>query len=425
MIVTAVIALLCVLLMMRVPIAFALGITAWLYMWLSGVSLLVLAQQVANGPDNWILLAMPLFVLAGLLMNATGIADRIFALARALVGHVRGGLALVNVVDSMLFGGLSGSATADSAALGSIIIPAMAREGYPPAFAAALTSSTASIGIIVPPSITMIIYGSVAGVSVGALFVAGIIPGILVVIVQGLTVYAIARSRGWGGESEFSWRGLGRAIRAAWLALIMPLIIIGGIVFAVFTPTEAGAVAVVYGVLVGFLFRVLTLRALYRALVDAAVLTAVVMILVSTSISLTWVFSHEQIPQLLTAWFLTLTQDPTVLLLIITVLLLVVGFPLPGDPVLLIIVPILLPAVKAMGIDLLHFGVIVAFSIAIGNQTPPVGSSLFVVSALSGKGIMEITVANIPFILAMTGLMYLLLFLPQLVVVLPRLAGLA
>jgi tripartite ATP-independent transporter DctM subunit len=425
MTVTAVVAFLCVLLVIRVPIAFALGITAWLYMWLSDVSLIVLAQQVANGPDNWILLAMPLFVLAGLLMNATGIADRIFDLARALVGHVRGGLALVNVVDSMLFGGLSGSATADSAALGSIIIPAMTREGYPPAFAAALTSSTASIGIIVPPSITMIIYGSVAGVSVGALFVAGIIPGILVVIVQGLTVYAIARSRGWGGNSQFSWRGLGRAIRAAWLALIMPLIIIGGIVFAVFTPTEAGAVAVVYGVVVGFLFRALSLRSLYRALVDAAVLTAIVMILVSTSISLTWVFSHEQIPQLLTAWFLTLTQDPTVLLLIITVLLLVVGFPLPGDPVLLIIVPILLPVVKAMGIDLLHFGVIVAFTIAIGNQTPPVGSSLFVVSALSGKGIMEITVANVPFILVMTGLMYLLLFLPQLVVLLPRLAGLA
>ncbi len=425
MLVTVVVLSLCVLLAMRVPIAFALGISAWLYMWLSDVSLLVLAQQVANGPDNWILLAMPLFVLAGLLMNATGIADRIFALARALVGHIRGGLALVNVVDSMLFGGLSGSATADSAALGSIIIPAMAREGYPPAFAAALTSSTASIGIIVPPSITMIIYGSVAGVSVGALFVAGIIPGILVVLVQGLTVYGIARSRGWGGDAQFSWRGLGKAIRDAWLALIMPLIIIGGIVFAVFTPTEAGAVAVVYGVVVGFVFRALSLRSLYRALVDSAILTAIVMILVSTSISLTWVFSHEQIPQLLTGWFLTLTQDPTILLLIITVLLLVIGFPLPGDPILLIIVPILLPAVKAVNIDLLHFGVIVAFTIAIGNQTPPVGSSLFVVSALSGRGIMEITMANIPFILVMTGLMYLLLFMPQLVVVLPRLAGLA
>ncbi len=425
MLVTIAVLSLCVLLAMRVPIAFALGISAWLYMWLSDVSLLVLAQQVANGPDNWILLAMPLFVLAGLLMNATGIADRIFALARALVGHIRGGLALVNVVDSMLFGGLSGSATADSAALGSIIIPAMTREGYPPAFAAALTSSTASIGIIVPPSITMIIYGSVAGVSVGALFVAGIVPGILVMLVQGLTVYAIARSRGWGGDTRFSWRGLGKAIRDAWLALIMPLIIIGGIVFAVFTPTEAGAVAVVYGVVVGFVFRALSLRSLYRALVDSAILTAIVMILVSTSISLTWVFSHEQIPQLLTAWFLTLTQDPTVLLLIITVLLLVIGFPLPGDPILLIIVPILLPAVKAMNIDLLHFGVIVAFTIAIGNQTPPVGSSLFVVSALSGRGIMEITMANIPFILVMTALMYLLLFMPQLVVVLPRLAGLA
>jgi C4-dicarboxylate transporter DctM subunit len=420
----AVLLLLAVLLVIRVPIAFALGITAWLYMWAGGVDLRILAQQVANGPDNWILLAMPLFVLAGLLMNTAGISDRIFALARALVGHVRGGLGLVNVVDSMLFGGLSGSAVADSAALGSVILPAMKKEGYPPAFSAALTSSTASIGIIIPPSIPMIIYGAVAGVSVGALFIAGIVPGILVGLGQGAVVYAIARARGWGGDHRFSWRGLGRAVREAWLALVMPVIILGGITFSVFTPTEAGAVAVVYGVLVGFLYRTLTLRTLYRALVDSAVLTAMVMILVSTSLSLGWVLSHERVPQLLTAWFVQLTRDPTALLLVITVLLIVAGCFLHGDPILLIIVPILLPAVKALGIDLLHFGMIVVFTVAIGQQTPPVGSTLFVVSALSGRGIMEITAANLPFVLVITAIMYLLLFVPSLVLFLPRLAGL-
>ncbi|MGH7265630.1 MAG: TRAP transporter large permease [Candidatus Rokuibacteriota bacterium] len=412
------------LLVIRVPIAFALGITAWLYMWAGGVDLRVLAQQVANGPDNWILLAMPLFVLAGLLMNTAGISDRIFGLARALVGHIRGGLGLVNVVDSMLFGGLSGSAVADSAALGSVILPAMKKEGYPPAFSAALTSSTASIGIIIPPSIPMIIYGAVAGVSVGALFIAGIVPGILVGLGQGAVVYGIARSRGWGGDHRFSWRGLARAARDAWLALVMPVIILGGIMFSVFTPTEAGAVAVVYGVLIGFWYRTLTLRTLYRALVDSAVLTAMVMILVSTSLSLGWVLSHERVPQLLTAWFVQLTRDPTLLLLVLTVLLIVAGCLLHGDPIMLLIVPILLPAVKALGIDLLHFGMIVVFTVAIGQQTPPVGSTLFVVSALSGRGIMEITAANLPFILVITAIMYILLFVPQLVLFLPRLAGL-
>lgn len=207
--------LLFALLVMGVPIAFVLGMVAWIYMWLADVSLLNLAQQVTNGPDSWILLSMPLFVLTGLLMNTSGISDRIFALARALVGHIRGGLAIVNVLDSMLFGGISGSAVADAAALGSVILPAMAKEGYPPAFSAALTSSTASIGIIIPPSIAMIIYGAVAGVSVGALFLAGFVPGILVGLGQGLVVYVIARQRGWGGESQFSWQRLWLATRQA------------------------------------------------------------------------------------------------------------------------------------------------------------------------------------------------------------------
>lgn len=424
MILGAALACLALLLVVGLPIAFALGVAAWTYMALAGVDLLVLAQQVANGPDNWVLLAMPLFVLAGLLMNTAGISDRIFGLARALVGHVRGGLGLVNVVDSMLFGGISGSAVADSAALGSVILPAMAKEGYPPAFSAALTSSTASIGIIIPPSIPMIIYGAVAGVSVGALFLAGVVPGLLVGLGQGLAVYAIARRRGWGGQEPFSWARLGRALRQAWAALLMPVIILGGITLAVFTPTEAGAVAVVYGVLVGFLYRTLTPSRLYRALVDAATLTAVVMILVSTSLALGWILSHEQVPQALAGWVARLAGGATPLLVAISVLLVAVGCVLHGDPILLIVVPILLPAVKAQGIDLLHFGMLVVFTVALGQQTPPVGSTLFVVSALSGRDILEITRANLPFMAVIAAVMYLLLFFPPLVLVVPRLAGL-
>lgn len=413
----------CLLLAIDVPVAFSIGLASLVYFVLADVPLVVAAQQVVSGPDSWVLLALPTFVLAGLVMNQSGISARIVGFANAVVGHVRGGLALANVVDSMIFGGISGSATADTAALGTVIIPAMVKEGYNRAFVAAITSSTSSIGIVIPPSIPMIIYASIAEVSVGKMFLAGIVPGLLMGLFQGAVVYYLALRKGWKPSHPFSWRYLAAQTRAAALALVMPLIIIGGILFGVFTPTEAGSVACVYGfVVAAVIYRSITVRDFYRALVDSSVLTAVVMLTICFSLLMGWILSQQRVPQAVAAWFTGVTTDPVLTLVLITLVLIVLGGPLDATPLLLIVVPIMLPLVKALGIDLIHFGILVIFTIAISQQTPPVGSPLFVVSAISGEDIFNITRENVPFILAVGLLMYLILFFPEIVLLVPRLA---
>ena len=407
-----------------VPIAFAIGIAAWAYMLMADVPTIIFAQQVANGPDSWILLAMPLFVLAGGLMNETGISTRLIDFAEAMVGHMRGGLAMVNVVASMLFGGISGSSVADTAALGSVLIPGMVKEGYSKEISAAITSSSASIGIIVPPSIPMIIYGAIASVSVGTLFMAGIIPGILVGLAQMVVLHGLARRNGWGGTVSFSPRRLWQTGHRAVLGLFMPVIIIGGILGGVFTPTEAGAVAVVYGVVIAIVFyRSLSLRGLYRALVNAGILTAVVMIIVSTSFTLGWVMAHELVPQNVASWFTSLSLTPTSFLIVVSLLLVVLGCILHGDPLLLITVPVLLPAAKALGIDPIHFGIVAVLCVALGQQTPPVGSTLFVVSAISGRNIFAIARANIPLVLTIVSVLAIVIVFPEFATWLPRTLG--
>lgn len=402
--------------MLGIPIAFAIGIAAWGYVLAAGIPQIVLAQQIGNGPDSWILLAMPLFVMAGLLMNETGISTRLIAFAEALVGHLRGGLAMVNVVAAMLFGGISGSAVADATALGSILIPGMTKAGYPKEFSAALTSSSGSIGIIIPPSIPMILYGAITGVSVSTLFVAGILPGLLMGMSQMAIIYVLARKFGWGGSVPFEWKRLGLAARDAALGLFMPLIIMGGILGGIFTPTEAGAIAVVYGIAVSvFFYRTLTWNRLYRTLIDSAIITSIVMIMVSTSFALGWVMTFERIPQEVAAWFLDLNLGREAFLIVVCLILIGLGCIMHGDPMMLLTVPILMPSVKALGVDPVHFGILVVLCVAIGQQTPPVGSTLFVVAALSGKDIFAITRANIPFIVAMVSLTLLILFVPQLV----------
>ena len=407
-----------------VPIAFAIGIAAWAYMLMAGIPTVIFAQQVANGPDSWILLAMPLFILAGGLMNETGISARLIDFAKAIVGHLRGGLAMVNVVASMLFGGISGSAVADTAALGSVLIPAMAKEGYSKEISAAITSSSASIGIIVPPSIPMIIYGAIASVSVGTLFMAGIVPGLLIGLVQMVVLHGLARRFGWGSTVSFSWRRLWQALHRAVLGLFMPAIIIGGILVGVFTPTEAGAVAVVYGIVIAKVFyRSLSFRGLYRALVNAGILTAVVMIIVSTSFTFGWVMAHEMVPQAVAGWFGSLALAPTGFLIVVSILLVLLGCILHGDPLLLITVPVLLPAAKALGIDPIHFGIVAVLCVAIGQQTPPVGSTLFVVSAISERNIFTIARANIPLVMTIVLVLAVVIFFPEIVAWLPRRLG--
>ncbi len=422
--IVVILAILFAMILIGFPIAFAIGVVAWFYMLLSDVPMIVLAQRITTGPDSWVLLAMPLFVLAGLLMNDTGISSRILRFAEAMVGHFKGGLAMVNVLASMLFGGVSGSSVADTAALGSILIPGMTKKGYTPEISAAITSSSASIGIVIPPSIPMILYGSITGVSVGALFVAGIIPGILIGIAQLIVVVTLARRYDWGAVETFSWRKLGVTAVEGAPGLLMPAIIIGGIVSGAFTPTEAGAVAVVYGVVVSvFFFRALTFRAFYRALVNAGTLTAVVMIIISTSYAFGWVMAHEQIPQAIATWIGSLNLGPLAFLFLVCVILILMGAILHGDPLLLIMVPILYPAVRTLGIDPLHFGMVMVFCIAIGQQTPPVGSTLFVVSAIAKRNIFAIAHANIPLTLALIAVLTLIVLVPGITFFLPELTG--
>ena len=298
---------------------------------------------------------MPLFVLAGLLMNDTGISVRLIAFASSLVGHFRGGLAMVNVVANMLFGGISGSAVADSAALGSILIPGMSRNGYPKAFAAALTSSASSIGIIIPPSLPMILFGAITGTSVGALFVAGIIPGIAVGLSMMVVIYVLARRAGWKASAPFSWTTLGRTFVQASLGLFMPVILIGGILGGVFTPTEAAGVTVVYAVIVSvFIYRALTWSALYRALINAGVLNGIVMIIIATSFTFSWVITQQQLPQHVAEWFVSLNLSREAFLLVVCATLLVLGCIMHGDPMLLIVVPVVYPTAIALGIDPVH-----------------------------------------------------------------------
>ena len=405
----------------HIPIAFALGIAATAYMLISDIDLIIVSQQVANGPDSWILLAMPLFVTVGLLMNTTGIAHRLIRFADALVGHLRGGLALVNVIASMIFGGISGSAVADTAALGSILIPAMEKEGYEKSFIAALTSSSASIGIIIPPSITMIVYGAVSRTPLGTLFIAGMIPGILVGISQMIVAFILAKKNNWGIRTPFLLSKLIKTAMSAFLGLIMPVIVIGGIVSGVFTPTEAGAIGIVYGILISlFFYKSITFKNLYRVLVDSAVLTSVVMIVIATSYTLSWMLSHQQIPQIAAEIFLNLSNNPSIILILTSFVLIIAGCLLHGDPMVLIVVPLVLPSVLNMGIDLIHFGMLVVFCCAIGQQTPPVGSTLFVVSAISGVDMMKITKSNLPFIGLFILLLSLLIFVPEIVMFLPN-----
>jgi tripartite ATP-independent transporter DctM subunit len=416
--------LLLILLAMSVPIAFAMGIATVGYMVLQNVPLVMVAQRVYSGANNYGLIPLPLFILAGILLNTGGISDRIIAFATALVGHIRGGMALVNIVASMLFAGVSGSAVADTAALGSILIPSMRKKGYPAAFSAAVTASSATIGIIIPPSIPMIMHGFVAGVSVTTLFLAGIIPGILVGLGQMVVAYVISRRNGYPTEGSFSWINLWRTFVRTFPALVAPLIILGGITSGIFTATEAGAVASVYALLlVGIFYRSITWRQLYQMLVESGITTATVMLVVAVSSLLGWALSFERVPQTITAYFLGLTTNPLLTLIIITIFLIFAGTILHGSPLQLIIVPMFLPLVNSLGIDPILFGIVVVFCVGIGQQTPPVGSALFVTSALAETDLMTITRWNWPLIGVITLIMYTIILVPDIALFLPRVLG--
>jgi tripartite ATP-independent transporter DctM subunit len=400
----------------NVPIAVALGIVALVAMVAShGPDILPnLALVTYNGATNFPLLAIPLFILAGAIMNASGISRRLIAFAGALFGWIRGGLAHVSIGASLFFAEISGSAVADVAALGSILIPGMKSKGYPAPLAAAVMSSAATLAVIIPPSIPMILYAVMAETSVVQLFVAGIVPGIIGGI--GLMAMAswFARRYDLPREAAFSWARVGATAREALWAFLLPIIILGGIFGGFVTATEGAALAVIAALLVGVvIYRQLDRATLWKALIEGGVQTAVVMLLVATSALLGTYLTEVQAPQALARAVSELTQNKWVVLALLNVLFLLLGMFLHSAAAIILVVPVVMPLVRAAGIDPVHFGLIVTVNLGIGQQTPPVASVLMVASSIARASIWEVTRVNVWFIGVLIGVLLLVTYVPS------------
>jgi len=387
-----------VLFFMNIPIGFSLGLASLTVMVIRDLPLITISQKMFSGVDSFPLLAVPFFILAGDMMDAGGISLRIVRFAHTLVGHIRGGLAHVAVMASMFFAGISGSSIADTAAVGSIMIPAMNKSGYSKSYSGAVCAAAGSVGCIIPPSIPMVVYGVLGDVSVAALFLGGAIPGVLIGVALMILAYFIARARGFTKEK---WSGFGeiwKTLRNSILALIMPGIIVGGIMGGVFTATESGAIAVVYGLFVGlFVFRSMRLRDIPRVLIRSSITTGMVMMIISTAAIFRYLITIDQVPQKIADIFLAMTQNPYVLFALINVLLLIVGTFMDTLSALIILAPIFLPVVKGFGVDPVHFGVVVVINLAIGMATPPLGVCLFVACGIAKITLRQITLAIWPF----------------------------
>lgn len=419
------VALLCI----RLPIAFVLGVSTLV----TAVALdydfisLNLARDMVNGIDSFALLAIPFFILAGEIMGNGGLARRLIDLASLIVGRLPGGLALVNTITCMLFGAISGSAVAAVSSVGGTLIPEMNRKGYDRDFNIALTASAATTGLLIPPSNIMIVYALVAGnVSVVALFFAGILPGIVVGLSIMLVAFMISRMRGFARENDSVERlprlSVGRTFWGAFPSLLLVIIVLGGILGGIFTATEASAIAVLWALLLTFVFyRELDLADLYRIALSAARTTAVVLFLIACSYAMSRLLTQEQVPQQVSSALLNLTENPLVILLIINVTLLVVGIFMDMTPAVLIFTPIFLPVALSLGIDPVHFGIIMIANLSIGLLTPPVGTCLFVGAGVGKSDIVRVSRAMLPFYIIMVAALLLITFFAPLSTTLPNL----
>jgi C4-dicarboxylate transporter, DctM subunit len=403
------------LVMLNVPIAVSLAVVAVAAIWITqGAYMLPNVSLVMfEGATNFPLLAIPLFILAGGIMNASSISRRLINLASALLGFIRGGLAIVTVGASMFFAEISGSAVADVAALGSILIPAMKDRGYKKEFAAACTSSAASLAIIIPPSIPMILYAAMAEVSVVQMFVAGIIPGVVGGLGLMALCYYYARKYNFPVEQAFQLTRLGKAlVEGAW-ALIMPVVILGGIFGGFVTATEGAALAVLTALFIAaVVYRDLTLRSAYQACVDSAIQTAVVMLLVAASALIGVYLTESQLPQDLARSMVALTTNPYVVLLMLNVFFLILGMFLHSAAAIILTVPIVMPLVTQVGIDPIHFGLVLTLNLAIGQQTPPVASVLIAACSIAKTDIWQTTKANLGFIGVLLAVLLLCTYVP-------------
>ena len=417
------------LLLTGTPIAFSLGITAVLVFIKMGTPVLLkmVPLKFYSGIDMFALMAMPLFMMAGEIMNRIQVTHRLVELANVLIGNIRGALAHVNIMVSILFAGLTGAAVADTAALGTMLIPAMEKAGYSRSFSAAVTAASSIIGPIIPPSIIMVIYGSMMNVSIAGLFAAGIVPGILVGIALMVLSARISSKRAYPkGERRATIKEMGLAFRRAFIPLLTPIIILGGILTGIFTPTEAAAVAVLYAMLIGFfVYRNFRLRDLPSVLLEMVRNSGSVFIILSAASILGWLLASEQIPELVGQQIMSVSSNKYTALLIINVILLIIGMFMDMTAVVIILGPILHPLAVSLGIHPLHFGIIMIVNVNIALMTPPLGACLFVACSISRVSLEAISKEIFPFIGAEVVVLILVTYIPAISMTIPRLLGFA
>lgn len=405
------------------PIAWSMAFASGAYMLLGpGIPLHGMVQRMIGGIDTFPLLAIPFFILAGNLMNTGGITDRLLVFARTLVGHITGGLAHVAVVGNMIMAGMSGSGVADAAGTGSVLLPAMEKAGYSRGFTAAIVGAASTIGPIIPPSLPFVIYGSIANASIGRLLLAGAVPGVLMGLMLMIFVYIIARRRGYPSERRASWAELGRATVRAVPPLGMPVIILGGIIGGIMTPTEAASAGAAYAFVLGFfVYKELGVHDLGRVIRDSALSTAAIAIIISAAQPFGWVLTLVQAPQTVFAFFQTLQLSQWQLYVLLNIIFLIVGCFMEGIAVLVMAIPVILPLIQQAGIDPVHFGVVYTVNSMIGTITPPVGMIMYVVCALGKVSIPAFTHEVWPFLVALTIALALVTYIPALAMWLPDL----
>lgn len=411
-------ATLAVTLLIGVPIAISLGVSALVAIYFgTTLPLDIIAQKAFTSLDNFSLLAIPFFMLAGVLMGKGGVSKRLLDLASTMVGWITGGLSLVTIIACMFFAAISGSGPATVAAIGGFMIPAMIKKNYSPGFAAAVPAAAGSIGVIIPPSIPFVLYGVIGSVSVGDMFIAGIIPGVLIGVSMLILAYFISKKNDYKPDDTevFNFMDVLKAVNAAKWALLIPVIILGGIYGGVFSPTEAAVVTVVYALFIGgFVYKELSWKNIYESFRETIVINATTMIIIGFSVSFAYFMTLEQIPSTIAEFLTGLSSSPIVVLLIINLFLLIVGMFIDTISALVVLTPILLPVVTVLGVDPIHFGVILVANLAIGFVTPPLGVNLFVASSVGKVQFEKIAVAVIPFILVMVACILLITYIPEL-----------
>lgn len=406
-----------------VPVAFTLGVAALAYFFASPhLSPTMIPSGTLTGIQSESLMAIPLFMLAGGIMNTSGLTRRLFAFSKSLVGHFPGGTAQVNVVANLIMAGMSGSELADASAIGKVLIPTMKEEGYDAEFSAAVTGAASTIGPIFPPSIPMVLIGGITGISVGKLFVGGVIPGIFMALYLMAVVYYLARKRNYPKSERATFKEMAKSFFIAIPALSAPVVIIGGMVSGIFTPNEAGVVACFYAMGIAFfVYRDLNLSKVFAELVSTAIYTAKIMFIVGCASSLAWVFSREQMGIYLTKLLTSVSPDPTIVLLLIVVAFLIGGCFLNPSALIIIFIPLLMPVVNSVRMDPIVFGVVATLALMIGNMTPPFGLCMFIVCDIAKVSVKQLAVASIPFYIVLVLALLTMIFIPQTVTFLPNL----